>query len=390
MDKIQIIFANRKDCFERKGGDTVQMIKTKEFLEKAFNVDIKICLTPEEIIADKTAKIVHIFNLETINETNEFIKAAKQTNKKVVLSTIHWNLLDTYYVKYLEYLNIDPIDAPSIVKKILISIFNFFILNIPALRNSFKEYIEKGLCCTKRYKESRQNALKSADLLLPNSDEEMILCADDFELDRDYIKNKSIVIPNATDFTVIDEDLIDEFDLPKNYVVIAGRIDSTKNQYNIVRALFNNKEIGIVVVGRVQNEKTFQRINKLAQKRGNVFFLNQLPQEKLVAIYKNAICHCLPSFYDTTGLVNIEALLCECPIVVSNSKHCPVKYYEFDKYGQICNPYNLKSIRNAVLNCVSKREKVIVSEEYKRKISYKNVAHLTHEAYLKILRGKKI
>lgn len=388
MDKIDVIFANRKNCFERKGGDTVQMMKTKEFLEKAFDVNIKICLTPEEIIADKTAQIVHIFNLETINETNEFIKAAKQTNKKVVLSTIHWNLLDTYYVKYLEYLNIPPIDVPNIVKQILISIFNFFILNIPALRNSFKEYVEKGLCCTKRYKESRQNALKSADLLLPNSYEEMILCADDFGLDRNYIKDKSIVVPNATDFTVGTDEIIDEFNLPQNYVVIAGRIDSTKNQYNIVRALFNDKEIGIVIVGRVQNEKTFQRINKLAQKRGNVFFLNQVLQEKLVAIYKNAICHCLPSFYDTTGLVNIEALLCGCPIVVSNSKHCPVEFYEFGKFGEICDPYSPKSIRNAVYKILENNKRVEISNDYKYKISYENVAKLTFLAYERLLKGK--
>ena len=37
---MEIIFANRKDCFEKPGGDTVQMMKTKEYLEKQFDINI--------------------------------------------------------------------------------------------------------------------------------------------------------------------------------------------------------------------------------------------------------------------------------------------------------------------------------------------------------------
>ena len=124
MKKLKIIFANRKDCFDKPGGDTVQMLKTKKYLEKYYPVKIEILLKPEEILSDKEAKIVHIFNLQTINETNEFINAARIGNKKVVLSTIYWTLLDTYYIKYLESLNISPIDIPDFFKLILINVFN--------------------------------------------------------------------------------------------------------------------------------------------------------------------------------------------------------------------------------------------------------------------------
>ena len=46
MDKIKIIFANRKDCFDKPGGDTVQMMKTKEYLEKHYPVNINVVLSP--------------------------------------------------------------------------------------------------------------------------------------------------------------------------------------------------------------------------------------------------------------------------------------------------------------------------------------------------------
>lgn len=388
MEALQIIFANRKDCFEKPGGDTVQMMKTKEYLEKKYPVQIVICTNPDDFEKYPNAKIVHIFNLETINETNKFIEVAKKLNKKVVLSTIHWNFLEEYFVKYLEVLSFPPIDCPIFLKKLLISFFNIFILLIPLFRKKYEKYIQKGMYCTKKYVKTRRDALEKSDLLLPNSTEEMFLCADDFNLSRQYIENKSVVVPNATEILTQIENIVEiiKLDLPKKYVVIAGRIDSTKNQYNVVRALFDDKEIGIVIVGRVQSEKTYKCVKKLADKRGNVYFIPQTEQKNLIAIYKNAICHVLPSFYDTTGLVNLESLLCGRPIVVSNSKYCPVNFYEFDKYGEICDPYNPKSIRNAVFNIMNKKnDKIELSKEYKYKISYENVASLTYNAYEQLL-----
>lgn len=388
MEALQIIFANRKDCFEKPGGDTVQMMKTKEYLEKKYPVQIVICTNPDDFEKYPNAKIVHIFNLETINETNKFIKAAKDLNKKVALSTIHWNFLEEYFVKYLEVLSLPPINCPIFLKKLLISFFNLFIIAIPQLRKKYERYIQKGMFCTRKYVQTRKEALENSDLLLPNSTEEMNLCADDFKLSRNYIKNKSVVVPNATEILsqIKDNDKEIKSDLPEKYVVIAGRIDSTKNQYNIVRALFDDKDIGIVIVGRVQSEQTFKRVKQLADKRGNVYFIPQTEQKNLIAIYKNAICHVLPSFYDTTGLVNLESLLCGRPIVVSNSKYCPVNFYEFDKYGEICDPYNPKSIRNAIFNIMNKKnDKVELSKEYKYKISYENVASLTYNAYEQLL-----
>lgn len=390
MDKIKIIFANRKDCFEKPGGDTVQMMKTKEYLEKNYPVKINVVLSPEEILANTDAQIVHIFNLDTIVETNNFINAAKEANKKIVLSTIHWNYLDTYYVKYLEFIGLSPINVPNFIKKFLIKIFNLFIYYLPFLNKKFSNFINKGLYCTKKYIELRKKAIREVDLLLPNSVEEMNICASEFNFDINYIEKKTVVVPNATDFDVnINEQSlrIDDFNLPKRYVVIAGRIDSTKNQYNLVKALYKDKDIGIVIVGRIQNQQTYNKVKRLSEKRGNVYFINQLSQKDLIPIYRNALCHCLPSFYDTTGLVNLEALLCGCPIVVSNSKHCPVKYYEFDKYGEVCNPYSLKSIRAAIMKNIAKNTRIKVSNEYINKISYKNVTNLTYNSYLRLLQG---
>lgn len=44
MREIKVLFATRNDALTHRGGDTVQMLKTKEFLEKNFPVKIEIAL----------------------------------------------------------------------------------------------------------------------------------------------------------------------------------------------------------------------------------------------------------------------------------------------------------------------------------------------------------
>ena len=87
---MKILFVNRKDCFINRGGDTVQMEKTKAFLEKLYDVEINYCLSIDEILENNDAQIVHIFNIQNSNETLEYVNAAKEKNKKIILSSIYY------------------------------------------------------------------------------------------------------------------------------------------------------------------------------------------------------------------------------------------------------------------------------------------------------------
>lgn len=383
MDKVKIIFANRKDCFDKSGGDTVQMMKTKEYLEKNYPVEIFICNNPDDFEKYPDAKIVHIFNLQTVTETLKFIEKAKKLNKHTLLSTIYWNLLDSYYVKYLRFLHINPVSVNDFIKHLVIKSFNIGILCVPFLKNRFKKYIDKGLFGTKKYVELRKEVLLQADLLLPNSDEEMELCAKDFNIKKNTISDKSVVVPNAVELRKSDGEY--NFSLPEKYVVSAGRISVEKNQLNLIRALYNDKEIGIVFVGNVEDNSYYNSVKKLADKRGNVFFISHIKQDELFSIFQNAICHVLPSFRESPGLVSLEALFQGTKIVSSGEKYCPVNYYEFDKYAEFCEPYSPNSIRDAIFRAINKKEIACLSDEYLYKISYENVAKITFEAYQRFL-----
>ena len=83
---MKVLMQNRVDAFTNKGGDTVQMLKTKEELEKlGVEVDISLDLEPN---LDKY-EIIHLFNVSRVNETWMQFMNAKKYNKKIVVSTIY-------------------------------------------------------------------------------------------------------------------------------------------------------------------------------------------------------------------------------------------------------------------------------------------------------------
>ena len=149
-----------------------------------------------------------------------------------------------------------------------------------------------------------------------------------------------------------------------------------KNQLN-GEALFKFKT-SVSLSGEAVMIVTSLMLRKLpAQER---LFLGSA-QRPVYGFYRRAACHVLPSFRESPGLVSLEALMCNVPIVVSDSRFCPTQYYQFDKYGYICDPYSTLSIRAAVLSAIEKGPKAEVGTDYRYFYSYANVANKTFEVY---------
>lgn len=368
---MQVLFAIREDYLIRKGGDTIQMLKTKEYLEKNHGVTINIITNKEEIQNFHEAIIVHVFNLQTIDKSLEFINEAKRLGKKVALSTIYWNLWHSLIVerffnfigsikgiKFLEYFEI----IGRIIQRMI------------AKNESYLSF---------SYIQKREQALIKSDCLLPNSPEELQCICNDMNLDKKQLNSKTFVIPNAIETDVNTEDnVIDIVD----YVLVVGRLEPNKNQISVLLALEAYSDIPIVFVGRTEKSspsavKYRNLLEKIAKKRGNVYIFDEIEHTKIDSLYKDALVHVLPSFRESPGLVSLEALKNNCNIVVSNKKFCPIDYYQFNEYAQICNPYNLLSIRTAILKAIDYRKKTTFDID---KYSYKTAAELTYKAYIEI------
>lgn len=386
---MKIIFANRKNCLSSSGGDTIQMMKTIEYLQKNFDIESKICLEPDEIINDKECKIVHIFNIQTIDDTLALIKASKQVGKKVVLSTVYWDLSHHVYMHKMFQLtkNIDNMKFYKIFKDAFIK------------GAYFRQYIPKNKnidsYATKKYIEKRRKALLEADIILPNSSEELSILSKEFDIDIDVLSRKASVIPNAVDIhqekTTNKIDILNGLD---NFVLNVGRIEVNKNQYGIVNALFDRPDIPIVFIGRVNEHKVdieyYNKVKELSERRGNVFFINQISQNEVFEYYKKARVHVLPSFRDSPGLSSLEALYFGCEIVTSSEQFCPIDYYKFNEKAHVCNPYSFQSIKNAVLSAYNNPKNLKFDEEYFKHYSYDNVSRLMKITYDKLAKANDL
>ena len=83
---MKVLFQSRKTLYSAPGGDTTQLLKTKEYLEKlGVEEDITLDLEPDVSGYD----LVHVFNLMRPQELYLQVKNAKKQGKKVALSTIY-------------------------------------------------------------------------------------------------------------------------------------------------------------------------------------------------------------------------------------------------------------------------------------------------------------
>lgn len=381
MDK-KIVYLTRHNFYTEFGGDTVQVLKTKEVLEKKYNLKIDI-ICDNGTLLNIEYDILHVWAFNASPILDEIIKDAKKKNKKVVLSPIYWNLSHSLYFKYIVFPFFKS-NFFAILKKFV----NFFVYSIlipfSYMHPKYREKACHAFGC-KKFKNFRKISIENADMVIPNSDEEGILLCKDVNLDYNSVKYKFVSIPNAVDVKKLNIECSNNV-LPNlsDFVIEAAGIEPLKNQLSVVKALFNRPDIPIVFAGAVRYEKYFSYLKKFSEKRGNVYFVGKIEESQLFDLYKRAKVHVLPSLRESPGLVTIEALMNGCQVVVSEEKFCPLKYYKFDKYGFICDPYDTKSIRDAILNAYNNPKDITLPKEYYEFFSYNNVADMTYLAYKKL------
>lgn len=363
---MKVLFQSRKTLFTAPGGDTTQIQKTKEYLEKlGVQVDISLDLTPDVSKYD----IVHVFNLMRPQELYLQVKNAKKYGKKVALSTI--------YGPYEEY---EKKARGGILQKInqFLSITQIEYLKVIA-RAVLNFEFSKGtiIYLLNGHKRLQRKIISMVDVFLPNSHSEMKRVAKDFKLSEyNYVS-----VANAVDVNRFDYDSVSvepDIEKYKDCVLCVSRIEGRKNQLNIIRAC-NNLPYKFVFIGKAgANFKKYEEECK-KEANPNMFFLGQIEHEKLPQFYKIAKVHILASWMETPGLSSLEAGVMKTNIVVTK-KGDPEDY--FGEYAFYCEPDNLNSIKDAVIEAHSKpfdeglKKRII--ENYK----WEDTARQTYEGYM--------
>lgn len=114
-------------------------------------------------------------------------------------------------------------------------------------------------------------------------------------------------------------------DPQKPYVLFVGRITRQKGIIHLVHAIRYMEEGYQIVLcaGAPDTEEIAREMNaaveEVSRERAGVFWINEMVgKEALIQLYSGAAVFCCPSIYEPFGIINLEAMACETPVVASD------------------------------------------------------------------------
>ncbi len=357
---------SRATLFLQPGGDTIQITKTAQYINKVkgISVDIK---TVSDKIDYINYDLIHLFN---ICRPSDLLVGINKSKLPYVISTIFVDFSEVeknHFKKSRVFLNklfsLDQMEYMKAVGRFLknqeiITDYKYFIIG---------------------HKNSVKRIIKSAKLLLPNSESEYN------RLYKCYgLKQKYYVIPNGIDTTVFKyvNSNNSKYKKFENSILCVGQITPVKNHSNLIQAL-NGTKYNVYIIGSPTLNATDYYNKCLEIASDNIHFISKLKQEELSVIYSKAKVHVLASWFETTGLVSLEASYLGCNIVITN-KGDQMEYFQDNAF--YCDPKDINSIRLAVDRAYSAKSNIKLKEKILSEYNWDVTAQKTIKAYEEVLK----
>jgi glycosyltransferase involved in cell wall biosynthesis len=391
---MKILYQSRLDLYDPKGGDTVQMEKTKNAIEKidpSIKIDIDTSLKAKNI---NNYDLVHLFNLDWVCETYPQALWAKQHGKKIVLSAIHHSEDE---VKLYE----------SRYKFDIRRVYNLIFTSQP-LRDEWKNVYRSVFNLKKLYptilqilggiRNLQHDILTLSDAVLVQTEKE----AEDISKDFDIKVENWHKIVNGVDIAVFKNadnakfiELVKQktgVDLTgKKIILNVGRVEPRKNQLSLIQAFKSLKkrhyldDYVLVFIGafsKYSPEYRFRFNWNLKLKRSQIIYLGQQPHEYVAAAMSHPGIYVHPSWFETTGLVALEALVSGMKVVISGER---AQEY-LGKLADYCNPDNIKSIEYAILQAVERKNPSAEEvDQISKSYNWEETAKQTIKVYKELL-----
>jgi starch synthase len=111
-----------------------------------------------------------------------------------------------------------------------------------------------------------------------------------------------------------------EYGIRENYILFVGRMSRQKGIFHLLDAVPDLPEDVQIVLcaGAPDTPEVEREVVTAASKWPNVRLIREMvPKNKIIELYSHARIFCCPSVYEPFGIINLEAMACETPVVAS-------------------------------------------------------------------------
>lgn len=217
-----------------------------------------------------------------------------------------------------------------------------------------------------------------ATIVAPNTQKECDLVQNGLNVAKSRIQ----LLPNGVNERFYDADpslFINKYGT-KNFILYVGHIGwQRKNLLSLLR-ICQKIDVPLVVIGKVIENDYGKKCIELIKSRRNTILITDI--EHIDPILASAYAACdslvLPSYYETPGLVALEAGLAGAKIVIT--KYGGTDEY-FKDFAQYVNPKSENSIKQAILKSLEQKKTNELKEHIRNNFLWKHAAQTLVKIY---------
>ena len=342
-----VLLIGKPGAMDCPGGGEIQMLALARALPEV-GVSARLWDAGKDSLAG--VDCLHLFG--SVPEHLPLVEAARRRGVPVVLSTIAW----------FELVNCLREPRPMIARLAACGRF--------MARAAFP-----------RLPSWRRRLYRAVDLLLPNSNAEARQLVRHFRAAPQRIH----VVPNGADprFAAADPEPFARLVGGSGFVLYAGRIEPRKNQLGFLRAM---RQTGVptVMLGDVVpgHERYLAACRRMADR--NVQFVPRIDHDDPLLAGAYAACGCLvlAGWYETPGLVALEAAMSGTPLVLPHGG-CAREY--FGPEATYVRPNDRPGIRRGVMDALARGRSRALAQFARGSFSWNAAAEVTREAYERVI-----
>lgn len=185
-----------------------------------------------------------------------------------------------------------------------------------------------------------------------------------------------------------------KIDLPEKYILFVGNRDFYKNFNKFILAieplLKEHKDLFLICAGGgnfTNEEKKFFQSKQISNK----ILHKGADDVTLATLYSNALAFIFPTLYEGFGIPALEAMNCDCPVIMSNTSSLPEVGGDAAIYFDPNNIDDMREkIESVIFNIDLRNTLILKAKTQRQKFSFEKTARQTLEVYKRLLsyRGK--